>query len=80
MHTTHLSLASINHILDLLVVFLPMPVVWNLQMAFSKNIAISTVFRLGAAYANFSLSPIVNSVIGTLLTSVTVSVALPQFA
>jgi hypothetical protein len=50
LHTMYLALASIDLILDLMVVFLPMPVVWNLQMALSKKIAISGIFGLGAAY------------------------------
>lgn len=49
LHTMYLSLASIDLILDLLVVFLPMPVVWDLQMALSKKLAISAIFGLGAA-------------------------------
>lgn len=58
LHTMYLSLASIDLVLDLLVVFLPMPVVWTLQMAFSKKIAISAVFGLGAAYVHSSLFPL----------------------
>jgi hypothetical protein len=57
LHTMYMSLASIDLILDLTVVLLPMPVVWNLQMAFSKKIAISAVFGLGAAYVDSLLSP-----------------------
>jgi hypothetical protein len=49
LNTMYRSLASIDLGLDLLVVFLPMPVVWTLHMAFSKKIAVSLVFGLGAA-------------------------------
>jgi hypothetical protein len=57
LHTMYLSLASIDLVLDMLVVFLPMPVVWTLRMAFTRKIAISIVFGLGAAYVHSSTSP-----------------------
>ncbi|MCJ1444783.1 MAG: hypothetical protein MMC23_005285 [Stictis urceolatum] len=49
LNTMYLALATIDLVLDLLVVFLPLPVIWTLQMAFSKKIAISIIFGLGAA-------------------------------
>ena len=37
----------INLVLDLLIIALPMPVLWNLQMRTAKKIATSAVFGIG---------------------------------
>ena len=42
-----LSTAVINAVLDLLIVLLPLPVVWKLQMATQKKAAITATFGLG---------------------------------
>lgn len=38
-----------NMILDLLVVVIPIPSVWKLQLALSKKIFVTTMFSLGLA-------------------------------
>jgi len=43
----YLSVSGINLILDIMVVALPMPILWTLQMPKSKKIAISAVFGVG---------------------------------
>lgn len=42
-----LSTAIINAVIDLLIVFLPVPVVWRLQMALQKKVTILATFALG---------------------------------
>ena len=41
-----------NLIIDLGVIVLPMPILWNLQMAVPRKIAVSTMFGIGAMYVN----------------------------
>lgn len=43
-----IAAAVVNLILDFLVVFLPMPMVWKLKMPASKKIGVSVVFGMGA--------------------------------
>ncbi len=43
----YLSVSGINLILDIVVVALPMPILWTLQMPKSKKLAISAVFGMG---------------------------------
>jgi len=42
-----ISFAIVNMIIDGMIVFLPMPVVWRLQMPVKKKISISCMFGLG---------------------------------
>ncbi|KAL1981058.1 hypothetical protein VTN96DRAFT_3123 [Rasamsonia emersonii] len=42
-----LSVSIINMILDLIIIALPMPMLWNLRMPVSKKIAVSGIFSLG---------------------------------
>lgn len=42
-----LSSVSLNMLLDILIVFFPMPPLWNLQMAARTKITISLMFGLG---------------------------------
>lgn len=48
-NSTHayLAIAVVNLVIDLFVVILPMPILWTLQMALGKKIAISSVLGLG---------------------------------
>lgn len=39
--------AILNLVIDVVIVALPMPVVWGLQMPFSKRLAISGIFGAG---------------------------------
>ena len=41
------SISGINLGLDLVVVMLPMPILWTLQMPISKKVAISMIFGMG---------------------------------
>jgi hypothetical protein len=43
-----LSSAIINVAIDVIIVILPMPVLWNLQMKVSKKVSISLIFGIGA--------------------------------
>ena len=40
-----------NLLLDFVVVILPMPVLWGLQMAVGRKVALSAIFSMGVAYA-----------------------------
>ena len=42
-----LTSVSLNMLIDILIVFLPMPPLWRLQMAARNKIAISFMFGLG---------------------------------
>ncbi|KAM0801784.1 hypothetical protein BDR22DRAFT_971982 [Usnea florida] len=46
-YATSLSVSIINLILDLIVVALPMPMLWGLQVTTSKKIGLTTVFGIG---------------------------------
>lgn len=52
----YISAAMINLILDLIVIALPMPVLWTLQMALLNKIAISAIFGVGIMYVSIFLS------------------------
>ncbi|KUI72102.1 hypothetical protein VM1G_08049 [Cytospora mali] len=43
----YLAIAIVNLVIDLAVVFLPMPILWRLQMPFAKKLAISAILALG---------------------------------
>ena len=43
----YLSVSIINLILDVMVIILPMPMLWRLQMPTSKKVVISGVFGIG---------------------------------
>ena len=45
----YLSVSIINLLLDVMVIILPMPMLWKLQMPASKKLVISGVFGIGAA-------------------------------
>lgn len=45
-----LSVSIINMILDLIIIAMPMPMLWNLRMPVSKKIAVSGIFSLGFMY------------------------------
>ena len=44
-----LATASFNIVLDLMVIVLPMPVLWNLQLPTHKKVALSAMFSMGLA-------------------------------
>ena len=46
-YATSLSVSIINLILDLIVIALPMPMLWALQVTTSKKIGLTTVFGIG---------------------------------
>ncbi|KAH7303830.1 hypothetical protein B0I35DRAFT_446077 [Stachybotrys elegans] len=52
----HRAVAFINFFLDLVVLILPMPVIWKLQMSSRKKIAVTVVFLLGYSSAFLSLA------------------------
>lgn len=54
----YLSIAVVNLIIDLFVVFLPMPVLWKLQMPVRKKMVISAILGLGllSVFSSRSLS------------------------
>ncbi|KAJ5812384.1 hypothetical protein N7474_008685 [Penicillium riverlandense] len=61
----YIALASTNTFTDIAILFLPMPLVWRLQISLSKKISISGVFLLGAfvcaiALYRISTLPLIN--------------------
>lgn len=42
--------AGLNLLQDVIVVFIPMPMVWGLQMAPNKKLGVACIFGLGIAY------------------------------
>ena len=45
-----LLIAICNFLQDVIVVVLPMPILWNLQMAMSRKAALTGMFGLGIVY------------------------------
>lgn len=45
------SMGSISLVEDVIILCLPIPVVWNLQITFRQKIAVTIVFSLGGLYA-----------------------------
>jgi len=45
--TAELAVAAINMVLDVVIVCLPLPVIWKLQMPVQKKIGVTAVFALG---------------------------------
>ena len=45
--TAEMAAAAINMVLDVLIVLLPLPVVWKLQMPTQKKLAVTVTFALG---------------------------------
>lgn len=39
--------SGLNLLLDVIIILLPMPILWNLQMPASKKLAISAIFGFG---------------------------------
>ena len=46
--TYYLSTAIVNLLIDVLIVALPLPLLWSLQMKTSRKIALTGIFSLGA--------------------------------
>lgn len=44
------GLSIVNLVLDVIVIILPLPILWNLNMATTKKVAISAVFGVGLMY------------------------------
>lgn len=42
-----LTAAAINMVLDILIVALPLPIIWRLQMSLEKKLAVTVTFALG---------------------------------
>lgn len=47
-----ISIGTINLVLDVGVIILPMPVLWNLQLAVRKKLGLTAIFGIGAMYAS----------------------------
>lgn len=47
----YLGTSIINLLIDVMVIVLPMPMLWRLQMSLSKKIALTGIFGMGAGYA-----------------------------
>lgn len=56
--THELVSVAINVVLDLMVVLIPIPVIWNLQMPTQKKVAVIGMFSLGLRYAYLHLHSI----------------------
>jgi hypothetical protein len=46
-HKFYTGCASTDLVIDVIVIMLPMPVLWNLQMALAKKVALTAIFALG---------------------------------
>jgi len=46
-HKFYTGCASTDLVIDIIVIFLPMPVLWKLQMRLAKKIALMAIFALG---------------------------------
>lgn len=46
---TYLTAGIFNLIIDVIIVILPMPMLWGLQMPMAKKIALTGIFGIGAA-------------------------------
>lgn len=46
-NAAYLTVSGINLVLDVMVVALPMPIVWTLQMPRAKKVAITVIFSMG---------------------------------
>ena len=45
-----LFIAICNFLQDVIIVVLPMPILWNLQMAVSRKVALTGMFGMGIVY------------------------------
>lgn len=50
--TEELAAAAISMFLDVLIVAVPLPIVWKLQMPLRKRVGVSVTFGLGLRYVN----------------------------
>jgi hypothetical protein len=48
------AMASADLIIDIIVILLPMPILWTLQLKTSKKVLLTAVFGLGFLYGNFN--------------------------
>ena len=56
---TILAEAIINMIVDVAIILLPMPLIWQLQMAQRKKVALTIIFGLGLVYVlNLPVIPV----------------------
>ena len=55
--TAELVAAAINMVLDVLIVLLPLPVVWKLQMPTQKKIGVTVTFALGLRWVQRLSNP-----------------------
>lgn len=46
------AMASADLIIDIIVILLPMPILWTLQLKTSKKVLLTAVFGLGFLYDN----------------------------
>ena len=47
-HAAYISAGIINLIIDVSIIVLPMPMLWGLQMAMMRKVALTAIFSLGA--------------------------------
>lgn len=65
-----LSTAIINMVQDVIVVALPMPMLWRLQLARSKKLELSLIFGVGIGYGLPLLTTPINRVLVTVKASI----------
>jgi hypothetical protein len=51
-----ISVGTINLLIDVSIIVLPMPVLWNLQLPVRKKIGLTAIFGIGALYVHISQS------------------------
>lgn len=62
-HSAFVAAGALNMITDIMVLLLPIPTVWNLQMPRANKVALCAVFALGLLYDMFSFCPFIPGVI-----------------
>jgi hypothetical protein len=45
-----ISVGTINLLIDVAIIVLPMPVLWNLQLPIRKKLGLTAIFGIGALY------------------------------
>lgn len=47
-HDVYLSSGIVNLIIDIMIIILPMPMLWGLQLGLAKKLALTFIFGIGA--------------------------------
>ena len=50
--TSVIAISIPNIVTDVIILLLPLPVIWKLQLHFKKKIAVSAIFSLGILYGS----------------------------